>query len=114
MYTVALRYPETTFAFIIALLSLFYGAAMLLLMKKLREDPETVMARLKLNKASTTKDFKNMMLGNITIAAFMFVLLIATETEITALFHAAYAGMILGSGLVVAVMLKWVKNYAME
>jgi drug/metabolite transporter (DMT)-like permease len=108
----ALRYPEITFIYIVALLSLVYGATLIIFLKELRENPKAVMARFKLNREKTTRDFKYMLLGNVTVALFMFTLFIALQTRNIALLNAAYAGQVLGSAMVVITILSWVKEYA--
>ena len=108
----ALVYPEITFAYVISILGTVYGIALILFFRELRNRPETVMARFKLNKENTIKDFRRMLAGNIMLAFSMGLLFSGAISQNEIMLNISYVFQAISTGIVVYTILKWVKDYA--
>lgn len=108
----ALVYPEITFAYVISILGTVYGFALILFFRQLRKRPETVMARFKLNKDKTIKDFRRMLAGNIMLAFSMALLLAGIVGKNNLILNISYICQVMSSAIIVYTITTWVKDYA--
>jgi len=109
-----LVYPEITFAYVIGLIASVYGIALLIFLKELRERPKAVMARFKLKKEKTTRDFRNMLVGNIMLAFSMFLLFAGSLESNRLIMNISYTAQVFSSGIIVYTISTWVRDYAIR
>jgi hypothetical protein len=108
----ALVYPEITFAYVISILGTVYGFALIMFFRELRKRPETVMARFKLNKEKTIKDFRRMLAGNIMLALSMALMLSGIARQNNLVLNISYICQIASSAIIVYTITTWVRDYA--
>lgn len=110
----ALVYPEITFSYVISIMGAVYGFALILFFKELRKRPETVMARFKLNKEKTVKDFRRMLAGNIVLAVSMAILFTGAFAGNSTALNISYTLQVISTGLIVYTISTWVRDYAIR
>lgn len=109
----ALVYPEITFAYVMSILGTVYGFALILFFRELRRRPETVMARFKLNKDKTIRDFRRMLAGNLMLAFSMVLMLAGVLGKNSLVLNISYTCQVVSSGIIVYTISSWVREYAL-
>jgi hypothetical protein len=108
----ALVYPEITFAYVITILGMVYGVALILFFRELRKRPKTVMARFKMNKDKRVKDFRRMLFGNIILALSMGLLLSGIVGQNNVILNFSYILQVSSTMIIVYTITTWVRDYA--
>ena len=109
-----LPYSDIIFAYVISGIGLIYGVAIVLFFLKLREKPETVMAKFKLNKQDTIGDFRRMVTGNILRFFAMFIMVLGSSVGNQLIINVAYVAQATAASFVAYTIAGWVRDYGSQ
>lgn len=108
-----LAYPEIAFTYVIAAFGFVYGLALLIFYSKLRNNPEMMMARFKLNKDKTVRDFKFLLISNVGLALSMAMLVYGSSADMSLILNLSYVSQVLFAALAVSTIGTWVIDYVL-
>lgn len=99
---------------VLAVISAVDGAAFLLLYREMRNNPQVLVSRFKLNGDKTVRDFGVFLVSNIGLAFSMAFSALGVIYSNKIFMIISYSGQALFSFMVVAIFVSWVKKYAIK